>query len=123
MFPNLIILFLCLLVTCAVGRSRRIDQLLLCRVRPLPNECPVYDIKPSDSEAPALEILGMWSDHGLPLLPGPFWPGVVAPDRVLSMGQIEPTVCANKWLMLNYDCYIAILETIKLYVKKELRLI
>ena len=25
----------------------------------------------------------------LPLLPGPIWPGVVAPDRVLSMGQIE----------------------------------
>ena len=22
-------------------------------------------------------------------LPGPLWPGVVAPDRVLSMGQIE----------------------------------
>ena len=25
----------------------------------------------------------------LPLLPGPLWPGVVAPDMVLSMGQIE----------------------------------
>ena len=25
----------------------------------------------------------------LPLLPGPLWPGVVSPDRVLSMDQIE----------------------------------
>ena len=25
----------------------------------------------------------------LPSLPGTFWPGVVASDRVLSMGQIE----------------------------------
>ena len=25
----------------------------------------------------------------LPLLPGPFWHGMGAPDRVLSMGQIE----------------------------------
>ena len=25
----------------------------------------------------------------LPLLPSPLWPGVVAPDSVLSMGQIE----------------------------------
>ena len=25
----------------------------------------------------------------LPLLPGPVWSGVVAPDWVLSMGQIE----------------------------------
>ena len=29
----------------------------------------------------------------LPLLPGPLWPGVVVPDRVLSMGQIEQTMC------------------------------
>ena len=26
----------------------------------------------------------------MPSLPGPFWPGVVAPDRILSMDQIEP---------------------------------
>ena len=36
--------------------------------------------------------LGMWSSHSLPLLPGPLWPGVVAPDEVLSMDQIEQTV-------------------------------
>ena len=36
-----------------------------------------------------LELRGMQSTLSLPSLPGPFWPGVVAPDRVLSMGQIE----------------------------------
>ena len=31
-----------------------------------------------------------WLLHALlPLLPGPLWSGVVAPDRVLSMDQIE----------------------------------
>ena len=36
-----------------------------------------------------LKLWEMWSIISLPLLPGPLWPGVVAPDRVLSMGQIE----------------------------------
>ena len=36
-----------------------------------------------------LEFWGMQSTSSLPSLPGPLWPGVVAPDRVLSMGQIE----------------------------------
>ena len=31
----------------------------------------------------------MQSTSLLPSLPDPLWPGVVAPDRVLSMGQIE----------------------------------
>ena len=31
----------------------------------------------------------MWSTFSLPSLPGPFWHGIVAPDMVLSMGQIE----------------------------------
>ena len=36
-----------------------------------------------------LELWGMLSPTLLPLLPGPLWPRVVVPDRVLSMGQIE----------------------------------
>ena len=32
----------------------------------------------------------MWSTPSLLLLPGLLWPGVVAPKRVLSMGQIKP---------------------------------
>ena len=35
-----------------------------------------------------LELWGMWSTS-LPSLPGLLWPGVVAPDKFLSMGQIE----------------------------------
>ena len=36
-----------------------------------------------------LELWGMQSTPSLPLIPGPLWPRVVAPDRVLSIGQIE----------------------------------
>ena len=44
-----------------------------------------------------LELWGMQSTPSLPSLPVHLWPGVVAPDRVLSMGQIEQ----NYILMLN----------------------
>ncbi len=55
-----------------------IHRLNLCsEVRPTPNKCPEYDTKQSDGEAL------------LPSLPGPLCPGVLAPNRVLSMGQIE----------------------------------
>ena len=54
------------------------------------NECPRYDTKKSDDEVPVmLEFSGMQSILLLPSLLGPFWPGVVEPDRVLSTGQIE----------------------------------
>ena len=55
-----------------------------CRgVRLAIDECPGYDTKQSDGKAPVmLELL-------LPSLPGPLWPRVVAPDRVISMGQIK----------------------------------
>ena len=36
-----------------------------------------------------LELWGMQSTPSLPLLTHPLWPRVVAPDRVLCMGQIE----------------------------------
>ena len=51
------------------------------------NECPRYDTKHPDGEVPViLGLWGMWSTPSLPLLPGPLWPSVVAPDRALSMG-------------------------------------
>ena len=73
---------------CPVSWGCRIHWLPLCRgVRPPPNECPGYDTKQSDGEVPAvLELWGMRSTPSLPSLPGPLWPGVVAPDRALSMG-------------------------------------
>ena len=75
-------------ILCLVGRGSKIHRLHLCRgVRPPPNECPGYDTKQSDSEVPVM--LGSWgiqSTPSLPLLLGPLWPSVVAPDRALSMG-------------------------------------
>ena len=40
-----------------------------------------------------LELWRMWSTPSLPSLPGPLLPGVVAPDWVLPMGQIELNLC------------------------------
>ena len=55
-----------------------------------PNECPRYEIKQSDAETPVmLELWGMQSTSSLSSLPGPLRPGVIAPDRVPSMGQIK----------------------------------
>ncbi len=45
--------------------------------------------KQSDGEVPVmLEQWEMQSTPSLPSLPGPLWPGLVAPDRALSMDQI-----------------------------------
>ena len=56
------------------------------------NECPGYDIKQSNGEAPVmLELWEMWSNCSLTSLPGPLSHGQVASDRVLSMDQIELT--------------------------------
>ena len=65
-----------------------------------PNECPVYDTKKSDSKASVmLELLEMWSTPLLPSLPGPLWTGVKAPDKLLSMGQIElKYILMLKWI-------------------------
>ena len=88
------------ILDCLVGWGCRIHWLLLCSgVRPLPNKYPGYDSKQSDGEVPVmLELWRMLSTPLLPLLPGPLWPEVVVPDRVLSMGQIE----LNCVLMLNW---------------------
>ena len=57
-----------------------------------------------------LGLWGMWSTSSLPLLLGSLWPGVVAPDRVLSMDQIE----LNCVLMLNWIVEIELLICIKM---------
>ena len=57
---------------------------------PRSNKCSGYDTKQSDGEVPViLELWEMRSTFSLPLLPGQLWPGVVAPDRILSIGQLE----------------------------------
>ena len=58
----------------------------------------LYVSKQSDSDTSVmLELWGMRSNSSLPLLQGPLWPGVIAHERVLSVGQIE----LNYVLMLN----------------------
>ena len=90
----------------------KIHRLLLCgEVWPSHNECSGYETRQCDGEAPLiLELWGMWSTPLLPSLPGPLWPGVVAPERVLFMGQIE----LNCILMLNWLFEIELFLTWKL---------
>ena len=54
------------------------------------NDFPGYDTKQFDIKAPVmLELWGMQNTSSWPSLPGPLWPRIVAPDRVLFMGQIK----------------------------------
>ena len=63
------------------------------------HKCPVYDTKQSNGEIAAmLEICWTQSAPTMPSLSYQLWPSVLAPDRVLSMGQIE----LNYVLMLNW---------------------
>ena len=69
--------------TSPLDLGSRIHWLHLC------NECPDNDTKPSDGETQVLEFGGMRRTlHNLCSLVYSE-PGVVAPDMVLSMGQIE----------------------------------
>ena len=53
-----------------------------------------------------LELLGMQSTSLLPALLGPLCLGVVAPDRDLSMGQIElNSVFMLNWIIWNRTVY------------------
>ena len=52
-----------------------------------------------------LKLWRMLSTLSLPSLPGSLWPGMLAPDRVLSMGKkncLTLKQTANRWLMLNW---------------------
>ena len=71
----------------------------------------------SDGDATIFDLWGMWSAPSLPLLPGPLWPWVVVPVRILSIDQIELfdhfSECKQMTgVKLNCLCYITILETI-----------
>ena len=60
-------------------------------------ECLGYDTKQSDDDAPVmLKLWSMQSTPSLRLFPDPLCSKAVAPDRVLSMGQIEQITCANR---------------------------
>ena len=76
---------------CPVSWGCRTHQQHLCRgVKLFPQQVSWYDAKHSDGEAPVMrDVWGMWSTPSLLSLSGPLWPGVEAPDRVLSMSQME----------------------------------
>ena len=81
---------ICLYGLIVASWDSRIHRVYLCRRLRPPQQMSWYDNKQSDSEVPVmLEILGMCSTPSLLSLPGQLWPRVVAPDRVLLMGQIE----------------------------------
>ena len=85
---------LLLTIACPVGWGCRIHGLLLSRaVRPPTIRPPGYDTKQSDGEVSAvLELWGMQSTPSLLSLPGPLWPGVVAPDKGPIYG-LNRTTC------------------------------
>ena len=60
-----------------------------------------------------LELYGKRSTPSLPLLPGLLWSGVVAPDKVLSMGQLELFDNLN-WVQTKDLCWIELFK-IKLF--------
>ena len=97
-----------LFCTCRVAWGCRIHKLLHYRgVRPPPHEWAGYDTKQSVGEVPVmLELWGMQSTPSLSLLPSSLWPGVVAPDRVLSIGQIELNCVALDWTVLTFKLRI-----------------
>ena len=62
--------------------------------------------KQSDGTASVmLEHWGTRSTSSLLLLPGPLWPGVVAPNNVLSIGQIELTCNYAKLNCLKWTVF------------------
>ena len=61
-----------------------------------------------------LKLLRMRSTPLLPSLPDLLWPGVVAPDRVLSMDQIE----VNWILMINWIVWYRTVDIETAYLGK-----
>ena len=49
-----------------------------------------------------LELLGMESTPSLLLFPSPLWSEVVAPDKILSMGQIKLFDIKTEWKQMFY---------------------
>ena len=73
----------------AAGAVEYIDWISAER-KDFPNVCSEYDTKQSDIKASVmLELWQIQSTPSLSSLPSLRWPIVGAPDRVISLGQIE----------------------------------
>ena len=87
------------------SRGYQIHWVHLSRgVRP-PNECPAYDTKQSDGEVPVmLGFGGMRRTPSLSLLPGPLWPGVVAPHKrpIYGLNRTKSILMLNRIVWLNW---------------------
>ena len=62
----------------------------------------------------------MLSNPLLPLLPGLLWPGMTAPDRILSIGQLELNFTYAKLNCLKENCFDIQLSVNKNYTYKQL---
>ena len=103
--------FVSLRVCGPVGCRCRIHWLHLCKGVRLPHLVSRYDTKQLDGDASV--ILELWEKQSTSLLlsfPGPLSPGMVAPDRVLPMSQIE----INCAFVVNWMVWDGIVLTFKL---------
>ena len=67
-----------------IAQSAGVVEYTDCKISPV---CVLYDTKQSDGEVPVmLELWEMRSTPSMPLLSGPLWLGMVAPERALSLG-------------------------------------
>ena len=107
---------------CKLGLN--IDECISVEEQDSPNKCPGYDTKQSDDGIPVmLELYGMQRTPSLPSLPGSLWPGVIAPDRVLSMGQIELNCVGWDEIVLTFKLRTyAKLNCLFIYIKMDLAL-
>ena len=107
----LMILVYIYIYTCLDGWGCKIHRQHLCKGGRLPKRVPGYDTKQSDGDASVMLVLwGMQSTSSLPSVAVPLEPGMVAPDRALSMSQIE----LNCVLTLNWVAWNKTALTIKL---------
>ena len=78
-----------------VSGGCRIHRLHLCRGVRSHKRVSWNDLKQSDGEAPIiLELWGIQSTPSLPSFTYPLWPGVVAPNRVLTNNMLN-------WIVWN----------------------
>ena len=107
---------------CPVEWGCRIHWLHLCRgIGPPPMSVLDMILNNLMVTVPVmLELWRMQSTSLLPSLPGPLWPGLVAPDRVLSMGQIEINcvlmlnwIAHNRTVLISTQCTYAKLNCLK----------
>ena len=78
---------------------------------PPTNKYPGYDTKQFNNDFPVkLELWRIQSTPSLISLPGPLWPGVVKPERVLSLSQIELIclLCCTESLIYLFYSYVRV---------------